>query len=159
MKSSCTWFVTFWMLLLPAACTILPAIDPLAIDDQIGFQVPGRWVVPIGKVADRNTLSKGGGDASSPLHPLGSFPHGTQQAVQGGGAVGQDLLLHHRIELQMAVLFHGFDQHGKRRFQAFTAESVRGFPQQHHCFSYRFLVNASAHPGLIHVHSMEFWPE
>ena len=93
------------------------------------------------------------------LRSLGAFPHGTQQAVHGGGTDCQDLLPHHRIELQMAVLFHGFDQHRKQRLQAFTAESARGFLQQRHCVSYRFQVNASAHLGLLHFQSMGILPE
>jgi hypothetical protein len=121
------------------------------VDDQIGFQVPGRRVVPIGKGADGNTLSEGGGDSSSLLCPLDTFPHGTQQAVDRGGADGQDLLPHAGVKMQMIMLFHGCDQHRKQRLQAFTTESVGGFPQQRQCILYRFLINASAKPGLFRL--------
>jgi hypothetical protein len=129
------------------------------MDDQIRFQVPGRWVVPIRKGTNRNALSECRGDSSSPLCALDPFPHGTQQAVYSCCTDSQYLISHCRIELQMAVLFHGFDQHRKQWLQTFATESVRGFPQQRQCFSCRFLVNASADPGLFRLHSIGILPE
>jgi len=52
-----------------------------------------------------------------------------QHPINGGGADRQDLVLDDRVEVEMAMSFHGVDQHRDQSLQPLAAHTVGRLPQ------------------------------
>ena len=108
---------------------------------QVNLQETRWGLIPVGEGANWNVSTTV--QVASTLAPAGHRgANGFQQPVQGGRASGQQPLSHLRVQVQMAVSFHGLHQVRQRRFQTFPAVAVRCLPDQDHRLPDRLVVDA-----------------
>ena len=112
-----------------------------AMGHQVDLQETRRGLIPVRKGANWNVATTL--QVASALAPAGHRgPYGLQQPVQGRCTSGQQPLPHLRVQVQMAVSFHGLHQVRQRRFQTFPADAVRCLPGQDHRLTDRLVVDA-----------------
>jgi hypothetical protein len=115
-------------------------LDPAAVLHQVGLAVSRRRVTPIGKGAHRYALLDRRADppAAPPATPT-AFPYRTQQPIDGRCADVQQRASHYRVQPQVSVPLHAFDQHRQQRFKPLAADPIGGLPQQRQGLPHRLI--------------------
>ena len=116
-----------------------------AVLDHVDLEEAGRRVAPVGEGAHRDAASDGRPHARAALAlPVDVRSRIGQHTINTRRADLQNLVLHDRVQCEVAVPFHRLHQRRDQRLQALAAHAIGGFPQHRQRLARRLVIHTIA---------------